>query len=268
MNPDPALPSILRHLTFETFLLIVGAVVAARIVAAGLKAAFGRLAEKSSPRWRILVLGWMPVARLLVVLATTAFIVSLLIVPSWRNVVGLLAGAGLVLSFALKDYGSCLLAGLAVIFERTYQPGDWVEIGGAYGEIRSVGLRAVRLVTLDDTEVIVPHSVIWGAAVFNATSGNHTVLCVAEFFLHPDHDGLLVQDRLRNVAATSPFWLADSPVAVIVEEQPWATKYRLKAYVRDSREQKKFTTDLTLRAKTIFRELGIRPALAAMAVPR
>jgi small-conductance mechanosensitive channel len=95
---------------------------------------------------------------MLVVLATTAFIISLLIVPSWENVLGLVTGTRLVLAFALKDYGSCLLAGLATIFERTYQPGNWIEIGGAYGEVRSVGLRAVRLVTLDDTEIIVPHS--------------------------------------------------------------------------------------------------------------
>ena len=268
MPPETTLPPILKQLTFENFLLMAGAVVVAGIVAAGLRRGFTRLASGSAPRWRIHILGWMPVARLLVVLATAAFIISLLIVPSWRNVVGLLAGAGLVLSFALKDYGSCLLAGMAAIFERTYQPGDWVEIGGAYGEIRSVGLRAVRLVTLDDTEVIVPHSVIWGTPVFNSTSGNHTVLCVAEFFLHPDHDGLLVQERLQAIAATSPLWLPESSVTVTVEEQPWATKYRLKAYARDSREQKKFTTDLTLRAKALFRELDIRPAQAAIAVRR
>ena len=268
MNPETSLPPILKHLTFEGFLLMVGAVIVARLIATGLKLGFSRLAARSAPRWRIHILGWMPIARLLIVLATAAFIVSLLIVPTWQNVVGLIAGAGLVLSFALKDYGSCLFAGLATIFERTYQPGDWVEIGGAYGEIRSVGLRAVRLVTLDDTEVIVPHSVIWNAPVFNATSGNHTVLCVAEFFLHSDHDGQLVQEQLQKIATTSPLWLPDSAVTVIAEELPWATKYRLKAYARDSREQKKFTTDLTLRAKTIFRELGIKSAQTAMAVPR
>ena len=91
---------------------------------------------------------------------------------------------------------------------------------------------------------------------------------MAEFFLHPDHDGRLVHERLRNVATTSPLWLQESAVTVIVEEQPWAMKYRLKAYARDSREQKKFSTDLTLRAKAIFREISIRPAQAAMAVPR
>ena len=268
MNSETALPPILKQLTVENLLLMVAAIAAARILAATLKVGFTWLAEKTPPRWRIRILGWMPIARLTVVLATTAFIVSLLIVPSWQNVVGLMAGTGLVLSFALKDYGSCLLAGAVTIFERTYQPGDWVEIKGAYGEVRSVGLRAVRLVTLDDTEVIVPHSAIWASPIHNATSGSHTVLCVAEFFLHPDHDGLLVKERLREIAVTSPLWLPESDVVITVEEQPWGTKYRLKAYARDSREQKSFTTDLTLRSKAIFRELSIRPALAPMAVTR
>lgn len=246
---------------------MVAAVIAARIATAIIKTGFTFLAEQMPPRWRIRILGWMSIVRLTVVLAATAFIVSLLIVPSWQNVVGLMAGAGLVLSFALKDYGSCLRAGLVTFFERTYQPGDWVEIKGAYGEIRSIGLRAVRLVTLDDTEIIVPYSALWESPVLNATSGSHTVLCVAEFSLHPDHDGLLVKQRLREVAMISLLWLADSSVVITAEEQPWGTKYRLKAYARDSREQKNFTTDLTLRSKAVFRELSIRHALAPMAVP-
>lgn len=94
------------------------------------------------------------------------------------------------------------------------------------------------------------------------------MLCVAEFFLHPDHDGLFVQERLREIPITTPFWLAESSVVVGVEEQPWGTKYKLLAYARDSREQKKFTTDLTLRSKAVFRELGIKPAQAVQAVPR
>ena len=268
MNPETGLPPILKHLTFEKFLLIVAAVVAARIVAAVIKTGFGRLTGQLPPRSRIRVLAWMPVARLLVVLVTTVFVLSLVVVPSWQNAVGLAAGTGLVLSFALKDYGSCLLAGLATIFECTYQPGDWIEIGGTYGEVRSVGLRAVRLVTLEDTEVIVPHSAIWAAPVFNATSGNHTVLCTAEFFLHPDHDGLLVQAHLQEIVMSSPLWLADSPVVVGADEQPWGTRYRVLAYARDSREQKRFTTDLTIRSKAIFRQAGFRPAQTAMAVPK
>ena len=45
MNPETALPlpPILKHLTLENLLLMVVAVVAARVVAAGIKLGFSRL---------------------------------------------------------------------------------------------------------------------------------------------------------------------------------------------------------------------------------
>ena len=178
----------------------------------------------------------MPLARLLVVLLVVAFVLPIVIVPSWQNILVLLAGTTLVFAFAMKDYGSCLLAGLVTIFERVYQPGDWIEIGDAYGEVTSIGMRAVHLKTLDDTEVIIPHSKIWGSSVFNSTSSQHTVLCVADFYLHPEHDGLLVRDQLLELAMSSPLRLADSDVAVVAAEQPGGTHYRLKAYAKDSRQ--------------------------------
>ena len=102
--------------------------------------------------------------------------------------VTLLVSVGLALAFALKDYVSSLLAGLVTVIENTYQPGDWIEVDGAYGEVASINARAVRIVTPDDTEVIIPHARLWTSSIFNATSGQRSLLCVADFYLHPDHD--------------------------------------------------------------------------------
>ena len=268
MDHEHPLHQILQRLTILDGLLIALVIGVARLAASAINRGFGAVVSQTTPRWRIQILRWKPLARLMVVLAATSFIVSIVIVPSWENIAGLLVGGGLVLAFALKDYGSCLLAGLVTVFERVYQPGDWIEVKGAYGEVRSIGLRALRLVTLDDTEVIIPHSAIWQSPVFNATSGQHTVLCVTDFYLHPEHDGLLVRQRLTEVALTSPLRMPDGPVKVIAAEEPWGTHYRLIAYAKDSREQKLFTTDLTLRGKEVFRELKIKPALApALASP-
>lgn len=265
MEHNYSLHQIIQQLSIWDVVMIVLAIGTSRLLASGIRWGMTALAGQTSPPWRIRILSWMPIFRLCIALTSVAFIIWIVIVPSWQNVVALLAGAGLVLSFALKDYGSCLLAGLATIFERIYRPGDWIEIQGAYGEVRSIGMRAVHLVTLDDTEVIVPHAAIWASPVFNATSGLHTVQCAADFYLHPEHDGLLVRERLAEIASTSPFLLPDSSITVIAAEQPWGTHYRLKAYAKDSREQKLFTTDLTLRSKKAFKDLGIKPALATAA---
>ena len=262
MPQENALHQIIKRLTLQDVLTIIAAIVVARLLSYAIKKIFTIATVKATPLWRLRILRWMPITRLLMVVVVVGFIVPIVMVPSWQNVLGLLAGSALVFAFAMKDYGSCLLAGLVTIFERTYQPGDWIEIEGTYGEVVSIGMRAVHLVTLDDTEVIIPHTKIWGSAVFNATSSQHTVLCVADFYLHPEHDGLLVREKLIELALSSPLRLPDSAVKVSAAEEPWGTHYRLKAYAKDSREQKQLTTDLTLRSKGIFSTLGIKSAKA------
>lgn len=139
-------------------------------------------------RVRLYHLDLTPILRLVVRIGAALAIVPILIEPAFRNVIALVASVGLALAFAYKDYGSSLVAVLVTVLENTYQPGDWIEVDGAYGEVKSTKARAVHLVTPDDTEVIVPHSRLWSTGVFNATSGNRSLLCVANFYLHPDHD--------------------------------------------------------------------------------
>ncbi|MBI5238617.1 MAG: hypothetical protein HY887_09400 [Deltaproteobacteria bacterium] len=51
-------------------------------------------------------------------------------------------------------------------------------------------------------------------------------------------------------------------MTVIVLEKPWGTHYRVKAYVRESREQFLLTSDLTVRGKEALRKMNIRFAQA------
>ena len=198
-------------------------------------------------------------------LGAVAAVVPLLIEPKFQNVIALVASVGVALAFAFKDYASCLVAGLVTVAENTYQPGDWIEVDGTYGEVKSIGVRAVRLVTPDETEVSIPHQRLWSASIFNASSGNRSLLCVADFYLHPEHDASSVRQRLAEVATTSPYRKPETPVTVIILEKPWGTHYRLKAYVKESREQFLFLTDLTVRGKEMLRSMGVRFAQATYA---
>ena len=136
---------------------------------------------------------------------------------------------------------------------------------GTYGEVKLIDLRSVRIVTPDDTEVIIPHSRLWSTSIFNASSGNRSLLCVADFYLHPEHDAVLMRQRLAEVAEMSSYWKPQTPVTVIIFEKPWGTHYRLKAYVKESREQFLFITDLTVHGKEVIRSLGVRFAQAVYA---
>ncbi len=255
----------LKNLFWEDVFLVLGVVVGAWLVGTIVQGVIRYLAEKAPARFRLLILRFVPVSRLLIGIGAVVIIVPLLIEPKFQNIIALVASVGIALAFAFKDYGSCLAGGLITILENTYQPGDWIEIDGAYGEVKSIGLRAVRIVTPDDTEVSIPHVKLWSTNVFNASSGNHSLLCVADFYLHPEHNASLVRERLTEVAQNSSYRKPETAVTVIIFEKPWGTHYRLKAYVKESREQFLFITDLTVKGKEMLRSLGVRFAQAVYA---
>jgi small-conductance mechanosensitive channel len=255
----------LRELVWQDLLLVLAIIVVSRLLVILLRWMIHRAAERAHAGARLARLRWAPIARLAIEVATIAVIIPILVDPTFQNTVALIAAWGLVLAFAFKDYGSCLIAGVVTILENTYQPGDWIEVDGAYGEVKAIGMRAVHIVTADDTEVVIPHSQLWSTSVHNASGGQHSLLCVTLFYLHPDHDAVSVRSRLAEIAQSSSYIKPETKITVITMEKPWGTLYRLKAYVKESREQFLMITDLTVRGKEALRAMGIRFAQATYA---
>lgn len=241
-------------------------VVATTLLIAAIQRLLPWIGNRLHGKRRLQLLALVPALRLALILLAFVLIVPLVIKPSMQNMVALLGASGIALGFALKDYASSLIAGLVAVGETPYRNGDWVQIDGVYGEVRHVGLRALQLVTPDDTVVTVPHARLWSEPVHNANDGSPRLMCVAEFHLHPRHDAALVRQLLADVALTSPYLYLKKPVAVLVEETPWGTLYRVKAYPVDARQQFRFTSDLTVRGKAALARIGAAAAAATMAV--
>ncbi len=265
MNEELSAWSIVKKLTWHDAFHVLGVIALAWLGSFLIRWVIRQSAEKAPAYLRLFMLRLLPISRLLIAIAAVVIIVPILIEPKFQNVIALVMSVAVALAFAFKDYAGCLAAGFITVLENTYQPGDWVEIDGTYGEVKSIGLRALFLVTADDTEVSIPHSRLWSTSIFNASSGNRSLLCVTNFYLHPDHDAALVRSRLTEIAQASSYRKSDTPVVVIVLEKPWGTHYRLKAYVKESREQFLFITDLTVKGKAMIRSLGIRFAQATYA---
>jgi len=267
MNESAGNLGILRNLDSSDLVLVVSVVVLAWLLASAVRWVLRPVAEMAPQRLRLPVLRVIPILRLSVGIAALVVIVPILIEPSFQNVVAIVASVSLALAFVLKDYASSLVAGVVTILEGPYQPGDWIKVGDTYGEVKLIGVRAVHLVTAYDNEVIIPHSRLWSSSISNSTSGSHSVLCVADFYLHPDHDAEAAQQCLAEVARTSAYLKPETKVSVVVQEKPWGTHYKLKAYVKESREQFDFVTDLTIRGKKALRAMNFRFAQAPYAAP-
>src|SRR5690606_33860764 len=62
--------------------------------------------------------------------------------------------------FAMRDVVAAFIAGITIIFDRPFQVGDRVRFAGEYGDILKIGLRSVRLLTLDNVIVTIPNNKI------------------------------------------------------------------------------------------------------------
>ena len=257
--------NILTHLDQTVMIQVAFIAIFALLLILLLQRVLGWLGEKLPGRYRLYTLASIPVLRLLIIIIAMAMIISRIIEPSFENLVAILGAIGLALGFAFKDYASSLIAGVVTLYEMPYRVGDWIEIDGVYGEVQSINMRALEIVTPDDTVVVIPHLKLWDRLILNSNNGTRDLQCVADFYLAPAHDGIKVRHSLYDMAVTSPFVNVLRPVRIVARERPWGTHYRIRAYPVKPKEQFAFITDLTLRGKTVLNELGVNFAAAAYA---
>ncbi|GLQ21614.1 mechanosensitive ion channel family protein [Algimonas porphyrae] len=225
------------------------------------------LADRGPSRLRLYLLRAVPILRMVIILTALLWIIPLIFNITLQNFLVIAGAASVAIGFAFKDYVSSLIAGIVAIFERPYGPGDWVEVDGDYGEVISLGMRAIRLRTPSDDIITVPHDSIWSNNISNANSGAQTLMCVAHFYVEPSHDAAAVRARLTDIALTSAYLDYRRPVLVVLKETEFATHYQLKAYPFDMRDQFKFISDLTERGKNAIKAAGAKPvSMNALAV--
>ncbi|WP_207622111.1 mechanosensitive ion channel family protein [Alienimonas californiensis] len=225
------------------------------------------LADRGPSQLRLTLLGLVPIARLGLLTLAILWVGRIIFIVTRENVLFVAGAASVAIGFAFKDYVSSLIAGIVAVFEKPYRPGDWVKLGDHYGEVMGVGLRTVALRTPADDAVFVPHSTIWTENVANSNDGARTLMCVADFYLAPDHDAERVRAALTDVALTSAYLGYEQSAVVMLAQTPWGTHYKVKAYPFDMRDQFAFISDLTVRGKQAVAEAGGVEAAAPASAP-
>ena len=210
------------------------------------------LSEKIAKSWRLRVKQFLPFLRMTVLTTATVILMNLFLNLSPENILAVTGTVAVALGFAFKDYVSSIIAGIVGLFESPYGVGDRIKIGDYYGEVINYGLRSVKIQTPDDNTITIPHNKIWTEAVSNANAGALEAQVVTKFYFAHDIEINLVTKILYQVAQTSKYTALKLPIIVVMEEKPWGTMFKLKAYPLDARDEFSYQTDLITRAKQAF----------------
>lgn len=165
--------------------------------------------------------------------------------------------------FSLKDLAASLLAGLIILFDRPFQVGDRITFGGAYGEVSAIGLRSVRLVTLDDSLVTVPNNKFLTELVSSGNAGALDMLVQMDFWVGADQDVETARRIVRDALTSSSYAFMGKPWTVLLTEvakSGWVgIRIRAKVYVLDVQFEKALETDVTARVRAGFNDASILP---------
>jgi small-conductance mechanosensitive channel len=181
-----------------------------------------------------------------------------------REVVLAIGGtAAVAVGFALKDLAASILAGLIIIIDRPFQVGDRVSFNGTYGDIISIGLRSVRLFTLDHNVVTIPNNKFLTDIVSSGNWGDLEMLVQMDFHISLNQDLALAKRLVGECLTNSPYAFIGKPWVVLVSQaviDDYITlRLRAKAYVLDVQYEKAFETDVTERVMEAFNRYGIQP---------
>jgi len=163
--------------------------------------------------------------------------------------------------FAIKDLVASFIAGIMIMLDRPFQVGDRVSFGGEYGDITSIGLRSVRMQTLDDNTVTIPNNKFLSEITSNGNYGALDMQVTMIFDLGIDQDVVKAREIVTEAAVSSRIVHLPKPIVVhveqIIHQNYVAIRLKLKAYVLDTKYEKSFQTDVNLRVLEAFRAKGI-----------
>ncbi len=170
--------------------------------------------------------------------------------------------------FALKDLAASFIAGMTVMVDRPFQVGDRVTFEGNYGDIIAIGLRSVRMRTLNDDIITIPNNKFLNEVTVSGNYGALDMQVVIPFYVGLDEDITLARDLIQEAASSSRYIHLPKPVTVLVKQtitdNYLAIQLTCKAYVVDTAYEKLFETDITLRVMKEFKKHNIRPPKIAV----
>jgi small-conductance mechanosensitive channel len=167
------------------------------------------------------------------------------------------------LGIAFKDLATSVVAGVIILIDKPFSVGDRIRFGEHYGEVVDIGLRTVRLVTLEDCLVTVPNSRFLTDPVKSSNVGKLDMLMQMDFYIGADQPVAPAKAIVAAALTSCRYAYLAEPWTVIVQQviegEYFAVRLRAKVHVLDVRYEEELVSDVNERVLEGFRRAGIRP---------
>ena len=196
--------------------------------------------------------------RLLLVVIGAAIVLSVV----WRrDLGGLVAALGvgsIVLGLALQETLGNLMSGIAMLFERPFSIGDWIEVGTKRGEVVQINWRSVHLRTIDRNLLVLPNSVLGRETFTNFSAPTRLQTVRMDFTFSLDDPPNKVKSMLTSTASHTPFVAAEpAPKAHAVQFMDDRIRYQAVLCLENPKKYRALIDTYTTRVWYAAQRIGL-----------
>lgn len=198
------------------------------------------------------------IAKLIILFLTLTIILSHFKV----NIAGLLGAAGiasLAVAFAAQETLANMISGFTIMIDRPFRVGDRIELSdGTMGDVSEIGLRSTKILSFDNTLIVVPNSEIAKSRITNHSYPDPQVKIRQIVSVAYGTDIEKVKNLLLEICASHPKVLKEpSPAVYFSEFGESSLNLLMVSWVSDYRERFQIIDELNMEIKKKFEEEGI-----------
>ncbi len=146
----------------------------------------------------------------------------------------ILGALGVGIGFGLQSLVNNVVSGVVMVFEKPIQVGDLIEVGDKTGTVRSMGIRASKILTFEGSEVIVPNGDLLSQNLINWTLSNTHKRISLEVGVAYGTDIEKVKIIFKNIlAADEKVMETPAPLILLDKFGESAIYFKVLCWIRD-----------------------------------
>lgn len=172
----------------------------------------------------------------------------------WAGAAALLVGIGFALQQTISDFFS----GLIILFERSIEAGDFLDLGDKSGTVKKIGLRASIIETLERKDIIIPNSKLVNENITNWTQTMATTRFDVSVGVAYGSDLTLVKLLLlQSAMEVRGILLSPKPFVRFLNFGESSLDFGVYFYSMNITKIEDIKSDLRFRIDQLFREKNI-----------
>ncbi len=197
----PRSSTVMKLLETFIWILIVNALIA--IVNVVFFSEFGTKRKTKIPQL------FLDIFRVMMVLLGAAIVLSMVWGADLGGLVTALGLGSFVIGLALQDTLGNLFSGIALVYEKPFSEGDYIEVEEQRGRVIEMNWRAIRLETREKELIVIPHLIIGQGAIKNFSRPTKIHIMKTEIGFSHDNPPNKVKEALMETCHATPGILLD-----------------------------------------------------------